>query len=398
MNQGSSQASFNGVVSLRTREEVVALIEAVARVVHAGNIFESMRHDPQAWRPMLADIVVICNSAFTFQEVCLDPEGKERTGELAASMESSKRALGQLFLGLQGDRFPSAQEQQDIQVEMQNVLFKMAEVTDEMETDQVYRIKRAAKLAFEHVRALRTTTNNYRLEPKLADLRFAVDNLMQCLDNRLNILPDSPLKQDISYARSDIQHNLEPYIAASQIYIAHLTSQAQEEQAQALEPIVLGIKTIIDLIGDTLQKGQCSFRHEQILEDLDRLADAVRGGSAADAAGSARLLVEELNRMRDRATMDDEPDNSDLNDSCNRLAEMTQRLLAATRDALSTKSDQANETLASTVDDVKAEVAHVAQVEQAKNAKGSDLRMQLLRAAQNMSSGMGDFVATLNVE
>ena len=374
------------------------MIDSVSRVVGAGNIFEAMRSNPQAWRPVLQDIIVISNSAASFQEVCLDPEGKERTSLIAQSMDASKRALGQLFLGLQDGRFPTAQEQQEITAEMQNVLFKMAEVTDEMEEDQVYRIKRAAKLAFQHVLVLKETTSDYRLDSKLADLRFAVSSLLQCLDNRLNILPDSPLKQDISYARDDVQHSCEPYIGASQLYIAHLTAQAQEQQVQALTPMVMGIKLIIDVIGDTLQKGQCDFRAGQILEDLDKLSQAVQSGNAAEAADSARLLVEELNKMKQRSSSnDDDTDNSELNDSCNRLNDMTQRLLAATRNALSSQSTEAKDALAAEMMNVKHEVAHVAKVEQAK-AGGSDLRMQLLKAAQNMTVDMGDFVSSLGVD
>ena len=102
--------------------------------------------------------------------------------------------------------------------------------------------------------------------------------------------------------------------------------------------------------------------------------------------------------MKQRSSSnDDDTDNSELNDSCNRLNDMTQRLLAATRNALSSQSTEAKDALAAEMMNVKHEVAHVAKVEQAK-AGGSDLRMQLLKAAQNMTVDMGDFVSSLGVD
>jgi len=268
----------------------------------------------------------------------------------------------------------------------------MAEVTDVMEEDQVYRIRRASKLAFQHVLTIRETSNDYRVEQKFQDMRLAISNLLKCLDNRLNVLHESPLTTDLACARADIANNLEEYISKTKLYLAHGTPDSKQLQERALEPMVLGIKTVIDLIGDTLTKGRCNFRHEQILDDLDKLTNAVQFGNAKDAAGSARTLVEELNKMK--AGIGD-PDNSELNDSCNRLSEMTKRLLAATKNALNSPDNtDANQALASTIDDVKTHVVHVAEVER-KSRGGSDLRMQLLKAAQNMSADMNNFVGTL---
>lgn len=409
----SEGPSFSGVISLRTREEVIALIEAVSRLVTAGNIFENLQRDSQSWRPLLSDIIIINRSAASFCELCIDPQGKERTRQLVDRMENSKTSLGQIFLNLNG-RFPSPQEQQEITTEFQNVLFSMADVTDIMEEDQVIRIQRAAKLAFQHVLTIRDTSNSYRIEPKLEDLRFAVDSLLKNLDNRLNILHESPLAQDLACARGDIANNLDYYINNTRLYVTHGTADARRIQESSLEPIVLGIKTVIDLIGDTLTKGNCNFPHEQILQDLDRLANAVKHGSASEAAGSARLLVEELNKMQ--ASADEDPDNSGLNDSCNRLSEMTKRLLAATKNALANQSDSANDELVATVDgiilffflnfiiylnfnyffsfslDVKDHIIEVADV---GRKSGNDLRMQLLKAAKCMSNDMSSLTSTL---
>lgn len=389
-------STFNAVISLRTKEEVEQLVSAISRIVqNSVTLFDDLKTDTQCWRPLLQDIITIQTLAQSFVDLCLDPEGKQRTQALVDSMDHSKLNLIELFRNLRA--FPSAEQQKSIVVETQNILINMASVTDEMEEDQIFRILRASKLAFQHVMNLKETNSDYRLEVKQEDVRFAVNNLILNLRNRLNVLPEAPIKDDLLFAEDSINRYLEPFIGANRDFLKKFSSDAGQLQGEYLHHLALAIKTIIDVIPHTRTKGSCSFQHELIFQNLDKLADAVQHGSSADAVAGARFLVDEVNKLKQRAAEDPAVDNSALNDSCDRLKEMTQRLLEATKNALADKDNaDASRSLNDTLSDVKQHVAQVAAVE--ASASGNSLRIQLLKAAKDMSADMSSFVSMISAD
>jgi len=391
--------SFNAVVSLKTPEQVQQFSTAIKRIVDgSATLLDDLRANPEGWRPLLQDIVLMIKLSWVFVEVCLEEEARQRSNDLVAEMEEAKKRLARHCLELQSSQAGLTRELANgMIVEVQNLLIRTASLTDEMELDQVFRVKRSAKYAFNQLLVLKDTASDYLLENKLSDAQAAWDHLCQVLDNRLSVIPDSPLHPELANAREVVAFHGRALVDATRTYVRNLDGRSQAARAEAIQQLAVALQFVVNRIDETLTRASCSFQQDVINAKLAAFEDAVQHGSTAEAAANAKFLIDELNKLKSNSSLRSSEDHSnELGASCDKLQDMTRRLLMAAKDAIG-KKEGGDEQLKATLSDVKGQVAQVAQIEQVAmpGSPSNALRLSLLQAAKDMGDGMSTFVANL---
>lgn len=392
--------SFNAVVSLKTPEQVQQFAAAIKRIVDASaTLLDDLRADASAWRPLLQDIVLLIKLCWVFVEVCLEEQAKTRASDLVAEMEEAKKSLARLCLDLQNSGAGLTRELANgMIVQIQNLLIRTASLTDEMEADQVFRVKRSAKHAFTQLLVLKDTASDFMLDGKLATAQEAWAHLGQVLDNRLAVLAPSGLKEELANAREVVAFHGGALVDATRAYVAHPDVEAGQARVEAIQQLAAAVQFIVSRIDETLTRASCSFQQDVINAKLAAFEDAVQHGSTSEAAANAKFLIDELNKLKSNSSLrSGDADNTDeLSASCDKLQDMTRKLIMAAKDAIENK-DGGGDALKSTLSDVKSQVAQVAQIEQVTMpaSPSNGLRLSLLQAAKDMGTGMETFVHAL---
>jgi hypothetical protein len=327
---------FETIITLRTPEEVEELRDAITRVILlSGDLFQTIQSQPDCWKPFMRDIITIERLTQVF--ATLAQSATQKPQEIVHNISNSKIALGKLFLSLNGSGYVNVQLQKDIVTEIQNVLLSIGDISDEMEDFSILHNLMAAKRAFQFLLMLKETTSDFHLKGKVDDTRAAVTQFVTNLNNRCTALKDCQLKDDLLYHSASVAQELEPYLNATFRYL-NGEYNALHDQTASLTTLVFAIKAIMDALELSRTKPVCEFQYEEILDKLEGLTDAVAQGSAAAAADSARMLVAEINKLKERQQGDSNLDDL-LSDSCNKLGDMTKRLLEATKNALNNPED-----------------------------------------------------------
>eukprot|EP01095_Lingulamoeba_sp_RSL-Kostka_P013577 TRINITY_DN5662_c0_g1_i1.p1 TRINITY_DN5662_c0_g1~~TRINITY_DN5662_c0_g1_i1.p1 ORF type:complete len:399 (+),score=146.76 TRINITY_DN5662_c0_g1_i1:94-1290(+) len=396
----SVSGSFTAVISLRTPEEVQELVGAVTRVVESSvTLFDMLKQNNQSFKPLLSDIITMARLSATFEEICLSEDGKERTRQIVAQMNSSKTELGRVFLGLQG-RYPIPDEQRVIVKEVQNVLAQMALLTDEMEEDQIDRVKEGCKYGVQAIVLLKNSDSDYRIDQKINQATNAFDQIIAILENRLNVINiQSDAHANINAALENIRINYPYALSTTKQYVTNFQPNDHQQQEYYLTQLAQNINIVMQNIDDTRQHPKHSFNYGEINKRLDEMQKAVINKSPSLAAQNAKYLVDEINGLQAKAdNEEDEMTKQMLEESCNKLKQMTANLIAATKTAIANENDVSNANLVDALKDVKQEVAQVAVIEapEPNVASSASLRSALLKAAADMANNMDSMVNELD--
>lgn len=401
MNSGpttTTNASFTGVFSLKTQDQVDQLVLSVKAIVERGvNILHvADRHD--LVNEVLGHVSTVVRLSSEFIDLTLDDIERQRAQSVVNQLANSERELRSIFAAHGGGKLPDDLAQK-VASHMRNILERIADLTDMMEDNQNQRGLRTVKQAFESLVLLRDPNNNYSFDSKANHAERALDNFCRLTDNRLQVTEDSALKSQLESIKRTVETQKRPLIDAARQVSYNSSPSNVEAQNRILEQVAAAIKQLLEMLQNETTKvlSSCDFSHEKINQALDALVDAIKQGATQDATDQARIIVDQVNGLaRDAGLSGGESDaerraREALKLSADALRNMTKRLVDATKQALNDPSKCDDATRA--VEEVKAQVANVAPPTPRRQNDG--LRATLLSASKELSSGLGGVVDTL---
>ena len=341
---------FEGVISLKDKEDAQLLVHTLIQLMNSCiNLFRELQHNKQAWRPVLTDMIVSHRLCLGFLEVCIDGDIKSQSRDSLSSLYQSIKQLESLFITC-GNEYPPNNKIPFIIGEFNNFLHEMAAITDYMETDQIFRIKKCCKIVLYQLVIVREANNDVHLELKLENIKDATEYLHHLITNRISILPPSPTRGKLTTSQNTIKYHSELLLISSYNYLSLFDNQSRENQIIAITSIANGIKEILECIDQTKRKSFVQFNSQNLLQKLRDLEMAIYHRRSDQFIEQAKLFIEEINFIRDRVNEKLIEENNDqnceaLNESCEKLRFMTRSLLSSARNALDNPNDDQSQFL-----------------------------------------------------
>ena len=405
---------FEGVISLKDKTDGQLLVQTLTNVMKASmTLFTDLRRNNQVWRPILHDMIITLKLSQTFTEVCINDEIKLGATLSLDSIDKSIKRLEYYFIKV-GEEFPAPDMISSITKDINNFLVEMANLLDFMEDDQIERIKKCAKIALYQLMIIREATDDSHLDLKLENTKTALEYLHELLVNRFCVLSETSVKEKLNESAKNILHYKELLIISSFNFLSLNDNDSRENQVISITNIATAIKDILSLIGQTKKKVYYTFDSTNLFANLNSLETAILHGRTKEFCEQAKLVIEEINEIRKRASIKIIPDDTvceSLRESCNKLKFMTKSLISAARNALENPNDQAQFILQLAVSGlfffilheinlfshlcqinhliigVKEQVEEVTTIEKEVEEKDKkfDLRSRLLRVATDMN-------------
>eukprot|EP00013_Stygamoeba_regulata_P023970 CAMPEP_0177655240 /NCGR_PEP_ID=MMETSP0447-20121125/14839_1 /TAXON_ID=0 /ORGANISM="Stygamoeba regulata, Strain BSH-02190019" /LENGTH=405 /DNA_ID=CAMNT_0019159101 /DNA_START=22 /DNA_END=1239 /DNA_ORIENTATION=+ len=397
MSQETS-ASFVGVFSLRTPEQVAEMVTAVRGVVEkSAKLFFVITTEEYAPQSLMNDLNTIVRLSSDFPNLCKDETVKLRSQEIVQSMSTSRLALEGVLSGRKPLVPLNEHEAKVISEEVASILEQTAYLSEQMEIEQNKRVLTTVKTGFECLKLVKGIESDFGLEQKLGNVDQVFTTLIRCIANRADVTDECALKTRLEAATATLRAECPNLCRLTREYIMSGKEQGVgARQVDCMKTLAGTIKDLTDLLQDPASRlaARCNFEYKKIAEGLDALAEAVKQNHTATATEKAKAIVDEVNRLQAEAgsAANDADADSDakraLLNSSERLKNMTARLLNATKTKLANPEDSAaSKDFDSAVKDMKQEAVSVVQLKAPKKS-GCSTKETLLSASKKLTSGM----------
>jgi len=185
-----------------------------------------------------------------------------------------------------------------LETELKDFLSRMVNMTDSMDEEQLKRITRCIKKAFEAVVIMKDTQSGEYLDKKEKAFNSNLSVLQRLIDTRIEVIDEADHKRVLTNALKSLQTNTPQMVQATRAVVNDAHDGNLARQADVVRALLTAISEIASIIKLPPPKSRGGLDHEVIInENLDHLRDAVSSGSASAAADAARRIADEINKM-----------------------------------------------------------------------------------------------------
>jgi len=329
--------------------------------------FEVEKKGTSVFTELLADIKRMNQLCEGYPPLLLEEEDKAEAWKGINEMRDIEAKLKDAFARYRPGTKMDGKLGREVAQLMARYLQLLVIATETMDVNQLKRILRSIKKAFEVVVMMKDTSNDYRFEQKCETYRTNMHSLTKNIETRVEALENGENKSILAKALKEVEDHQESLLQTTQTVLRNPSQSNLAAQQNDLRAILTAIQAMSNVIKLPAPKSRAGFDLETIFnENLDHLRDAVTAGSATATADAARKILDQINKMQEDA--DRSPDGDDdaarrarqaLEDAANRLKKKTGDLLGAAKDALQNPDASHQKALNDVIADMRDNVSRV---------------------------------------
>mmetsp|Transcript_31056 Transcript_31056/g.48412 ORF Transcript_31056/g.48412 Transcript_31056/m.48412 type:complete len:387 (-) Transcript_31056:60-1220(-) len=372
-----ASGSFDGIFTLRSREDAEELSDAVRGIIDASvDLFFTIDTDPHVKKDMEEDLATMKRLLAQFPEMCLKEETKKSAQSVVGGINEAADDILQVFqVHSPGTKLEPAHENK-VRSALQKIMFQLIAVTDLMEDLQRARCLILVSNAFRHLQIFRDTTSDYRLNEKLSAYVRDMKTLLNVLRERRDVLGGGPEADQLEQVTGQMEGVIPALTRAVQAFVAEPSqpnSNARDEhiraQARCFQVIMSSLNTY---------QASGSFDYTSLAEAMDALEKAIQAGDRDAATSKAKDIADTLRNKPDFGV--------------DRLNDLLRQMVQLTKDGLEKPGENQDE-LGNVLNGMKTQVLCVQKKGKSSNQAA---RMDtLLQCAQSLSTGIQELEGSL---
>jgi len=365
-----ADVKFDGIFTLRTREDAEALSEAVRGMLEASvDLFFIIQTDPGVKKDLIADLETINRLLSDFPSLCLDDTNRKKAQESNELIgKASEKIIFTLNAHQDGQNL-STENETTTRSELQRIILSLCIVTEIMEDTQRIRSIRLVSNGFRHLSICKETNSDYRLTEKMKAMVTDIKAMLASVRRRVQVLGETEDSFILSDFCDVVERTLAPLVRATQSAVSSPTPENIQTRDGYIREMVPAFSSATKVLQKTHQSSGF-FDFTSLSDALDALQLAIARGDRIEAVEQAKGIT---------ALLKSNPDFGE-----DRLKGLLQDLLELTKQELNDPQDGKG---VENVIKVMKDEALTIQVKK-KSSSQSSTMASLLNCAKDLSAGM----------